>query len=217
VSLPAERAAYLLKFWYVFAYRQKNGTFQLPAELWQLSLPAEMWYEMSTNRSMVLANYLQNFDNCRYLQKYGMCCSPAEVWYWLTTCRTLTNVATCRNMVCALYLQKYGTFQLPVQFWKMSLPAETWYVLSTCSNMVLAVYLQNFDKCRYLQKFWHVLTTSRSLIRPVYLLHYTSLQYIIFLNLLLNLQWHWALISNYCLWRSNFKCMVNLIVQLTYV
>ena len=54
---------------------------------------------------MVLANYLQNFDKCRYLQKSGMCCLPAEVWYLPTTCRTFTTVATCRNLTHTVYLQ----------------------------------------------------------------------------------------------------------------
>jgi len=36
----------------------KNCIYQLPAELWQASLLAEIWYVLSTYRSMVLDNYL---------------------------------------------------------------------------------------------------------------------------------------------------------------
>ena len=137
---------------------------------------------------------MQNFDNCRYLQKCGMCCLHAEVWYLPITCRTLTIVSTCRNVVCSVYLQKYGFCQLPAELWQLSLPAEMWHVLSTCRNMVLAYYLQIFDKCRYFQKcgmcclpaeVWYMPTicrtltgvgTCRNVVCAVYLQKYGTCQ-----------------------------------------
>jgi hypothetical protein len=109
--LPTCRSIVFANYLHNFDKRrhlQKSGMCSLPAEVFYLITTCRNLTGVATCRNLicavylqkiVFASYLQNFDKRLYLQKPGMYCLPAEVWYLTTTCRTLTSVATRRNLV----------------------------------------------------------------------------------------------------------------------
>ena len=69
-TLPAEHAAYLLKFWHVLPTCRNSGICCLPAELLYLPTNCRTLTSVATCRNLVRAVYLQIFDMPAYRRHY---------------------------------------------------------------------------------------------------------------------------------------------------